>query len=153
MERKTVEHLLKRPYFIDSSRRPCSAPILLGYEPSYKSFLSEPIVKDSRQAEVTVSRLGRDQEEIIQAVPLTARRGVQIPQLVTPLIDPNFVPSTQPSEVGLPVIWFLSLFDPNPSSSEEMPVQRQSINIGSVLGTLAPQPLETSPLPPPPGFS
>ena len=84
MERKTVEHLLKRPCFIDSSRRPRSAPILLGYEPSYKSFLSEPIVKDSRQAEVTVSRPGRDQEEIIQAVPLTARRGVQIPQLVTP---------------------------------------------------------------------
>uniref|UniRef100_A0A2N9HR10 Uncharacterized protein n=1 Tax=Fagus sylvatica TaxID=28930 RepID=A0A2N9HR10_FAGSY len=151
MERKTVEHLLKRPCFIDSSRRPRSAPILLGYEPSYKSNLSEPIVKDSRQAEVTVSRPGRDQEEIIQAVPLTARRGVQIPQLVTPLIDPNFVPSTQPSEVGLPVIRFPSLFDPNPSPSEEMHVQRRSINIGSVLGTLALQPPETSPLPPPPG--
>jgi hypothetical protein len=34
-----------------------------------------------------------------------------------------------------------------------MPVQRRSINIGSVLGTLAPEPSETSPLPPPPGFS
>jgi hypothetical protein len=84
---------------------------------------------------------------------LTARRGVQIPQLVTPLIDLNFVPFTQPSEVGLSVIRFPSLFYPNPSSSEEMPIQRRSINIGSVLGTLAPKPSETSPLPPPPRFS
>uniref|UniRef100_A0A2N9ETK1 Uncharacterized protein n=1 Tax=Fagus sylvatica TaxID=28930 RepID=A0A2N9ETK1_FAGSY len=34
-----------------------------------------------------------------------------------------------------------------------MPIQRRSINIGSVLGTLAPKPSETSPLPPPPRFS
>ena len=86
-------------------------------------------------------------------VPMTARREVQVPQLVTLLADPNFVPSTQPSEVGLPVIRFPSLFDPNSSLTEETPVQRQSINIGSVLGTLAPEPSETSHLPPPPGFS
>jgi hypothetical protein len=153
VERKTVEHLLKRPCFIDSSGRPRSAPILLDYVPSYKSFQKGPTVKDLRQVGVTVSRPGRDQEEIIQAVPLTARRGVQIPQLVTPLIDPNFVPSTQSSEVGLSVIRFPSLFDPNPNPSEEMPVQKRSINLGSVLGTLVPQPSETSPLPPPLGFS
>ena len=86
-------------------------------------------------------------------VPMTARREVQVPQLVTPLADPNFVPSTQPLGVRLSVIRFPSLFYPNSSSSEEMPVQRRSINIGSVLGTLAQEPSETSPLPPPPGFS
>ena len=69
-------------------------------------------MKDSRQAQVTVSRPRKDQEEIIQAVPLTAMREVQVPQLVTPLADPNFVPSIQPTEVGLPVICFPSLFDP-----------------------------------------
>ena len=105
-------------------------------------------MKDSRQAEVTVSRPGRDQEDIIQAVPLAVRREVQVPQLVTPLADPNFVPSIQPTEVGLPVICFPSLFDPNSSSTEEMPVQRRSINIGSMLRTLAPEPSETSHLPP-----
>ncbi len=89
VERKTVEHL-----FIDSGGRPRSVPILLDYVPFYKSFQKGPTVKDFRQVGVTISRPGRDQEEIIQAVPLTARRGLQIPQLVTPLIDPNFVPST-----------------------------------------------------------
>jgi hypothetical protein len=153
VERKTVEHLLRRPCFIDSGRRPRSAPILLAYEPSYKSFQSGSTVKDSRQAEVTVSQPGRDQEDIIQAVPLTARREVQVPQLVTPLADPHFVPSTQPSEVGLPVIRFPSLFYPNSSSVEEIPVQRLFINIGSVLGTLAPEPSESSPPPLPFGFS
>ena len=105
-------------------------------------------MKDSRQAEVTVSRPRKNQEEIIQAVPLTAMREVQVPQLVTPFADPNFVPSIQPTEVGLPVICFPSLFDPNSSSTEEMPVQRRSINIGSMLRTLAPEPSETSHLPP-----
>uniref|UniRef100_A0A2N9JBB6 Uncharacterized protein n=1 Tax=Fagus sylvatica TaxID=28930 RepID=A0A2N9JBB6_FAGSY len=123
VERKTVEHLLRRPCFIDSGSRPRSTPILLGYEPSYKSFQSGPTVKDSRQAEVTVSQLGKDQEEIIQAVPLTARREMQVSQLVTPFADPNFVPSIQPTEVGLPVI-----------------------------RTLAPESSETSHLPPPLGF-
>uniref|UniRef100_A0A2N9GN85 Transposase (putative) gypsy type domain-containing protein n=1 Tax=Fagus sylvatica TaxID=28930 RepID=A0A2N9GN85_FAGSY len=103
VERKTVEHLLKRPCFIDSGRRLRSAPILLDYEPSYKSFQSGLTVKDSKQAKVTVSLPGRDQEEIIQVVPLTARREVQVPQLVTPLTNPNFVPSVQSSEPGLPV--------------------------------------------------
>ncbi len=101
---------------------------------------------------MTVSQLGKDQEEIIQAVPLTARREMQVSQLVTPFADPNFVPSIQPTEVGLPVIRFPSLFYPNLSSTEEMPVQRRSINIGSVLRTLAPESSETSHLPPPLGF-
>ena len=77
-------------------------------------------MKDSKQAEVTVSRPGRDQEEIIQAVPLTARREVQVPQLVTPLTNPNFVPSVQSSEPGLPVIRFPSLFDPPPNPNKNM---------------------------------
>ena len=38
VERKTIEHLLKRPCFIDSTRRPRLAPILLDYVPTYKSF-------------------------------------------------------------------------------------------------------------------
>ena len=153
VERKTVEHLLRRPCFIDSARRPRSAPILLDYVPTYKSFQKGPIVKDRRQIEMTVSRPGKDQEDIIQAVPLTKNRGVQIPHLVTSLSDPHFVPSTQPSEVSLPVIRFPSLFDPSPQSEYDMPVQRQSIDIGSVLGTSVPQSSKTSSLPPPPGFS
>jgi hypothetical protein len=153
VERKTVEHLLRRPCFIDSGRCPRSAPILLGYEPSYKSFQKRPTVKDSRQAEVTVSRPGRDQEDIIEAVPVTVRREAQIPQLVTPLTNPNFVPSVQTSEVRLPVIRFPSVFDPTPNTSEDMPTQKRSINLGSVLGSLAPQTSETSTLPLAPGFS
>jgi hypothetical protein len=38
VERKTVEHLLKRPCFIGSTGRPRLAPILLDYVPTYKSF-------------------------------------------------------------------------------------------------------------------
>jgi hypothetical protein len=153
VERKTIEHLLKRLCFIDSGRRPRSMPILLGYELSYKSFWKRPTVKDSRQAEVTVSRPRRDQEDIIEAVPMTVRREVQIPQLVTPFIDPNFVPSVQTSKVGLLVIRFPSIFDPTPNISEDMPVQRRSINLGSVLGSLALQASETSTLPLAPEFS
>ena len=110
-------------------------------------------MKDSRQAEVTVSWPGRGQEEIIQAVPLTVRREVQEPQLVTPLTNPNFSPSVQPSEVGLPIIRFPSLFDPTPQPNDDMPVQRRSINIGSMLGTIVPESSEASPPPPPPRFS
>ena len=94
VERKTVEHLLKRLCFIDSAGHPRLAPILLDYVPTYKSFQKGPVVKDRRQIEVTVSRPGRDQKDIIQAVPLTKKTGVQIPHLVTPLSDPYFVPST-----------------------------------------------------------
>uniref|UniRef100_A0A2N9GJI7 Transposase (putative) gypsy type domain-containing protein n=1 Tax=Fagus sylvatica TaxID=28930 RepID=A0A2N9GJI7_FAGSY len=153
VERKTVEHLLRRPCFIDTAGRPRSAPILLDYVPTYKSFQKGPVVKFRRQIEVTMSRPGKDQEDIIQAVPLTKNRGVQIPHLVIPLSDPHFVPSTQPSEVGFPVIRFPSLFDPSPQLDDDMPVQRRSIDIGSVLGTLVPQSSETSSLPPPPRFS
>ena len=152
VERKTIEHLLERPCFIDSGRHPRSAPILLGYKPSYKSFQKGPTVKDSRQAEVTVSRPGQDQEDIIEAVPVTVTREVQIPQLVTPFTDPNFVPPIQTSEVGLPIIQFPSIFDPTPNISEDMPVQRRSINLGSVLGSLVPQASETSTLPLAPEF-
>uniref|UniRef100_A0A2N9HXI2 Uncharacterized protein n=1 Tax=Fagus sylvatica TaxID=28930 RepID=A0A2N9HXI2_FAGSY len=132
VERRAVEHLLKRPCFIDSGGRPRAASILLEYEPSYKSFQKGPIVKNFGQAEVTVARPGRSQEEIIQAVPVTARKGVQVPQLVTPLIEPNFVPSLESSEVGEPVIRFPSLFDPNSFSQT-----------GTCLFKV----------PPPPGFS
>ena len=84
---------------------------------------------------------------------MTRKKGVQIPHLVNPFSDSNFVPSTQPSGVGLPVIHFPSLFDPNTQISDDMPVQRRSINIGSVLGTSLPQSSDTSSLPPPPRFS
>ena len=43
-------------------------------------------------------------------------------------------------------------FNPTPSTSENMPIQRRSINIGSVLGTLAPEPSETFDVPLAPGF-
>ena len=60
MERRTVEHLLKRPCFIDLGGRPRAASILLEYESSYKSFQKWPIVKNFGQEEVTVSRPGRN---------------------------------------------------------------------------------------------
>ena len=72
---------------------------------------------------------------------------------MNPLSDSNFVPSTEPSGVGIPVIHFPSPFDPNPQTSDDMPIQRQSIDIGSVLGTSVPQSSGTSLLSPPPGFS
>uniref|UniRef100_A0A2N9HWW7 Uncharacterized protein n=1 Tax=Fagus sylvatica TaxID=28930 RepID=A0A2N9HWW7_FAGSY len=109
VERKTAEHLLAKPCFIDSGGRPRAASILLDY--------------------------GRIKKEIIQAVPVTARRGVQVPQLVPPLSDPGFVPSLESSEVGLPIIRFPSFFDPDPKPTEEMPIQKRSVNITSVLGT------------------
>ena len=122
VERKTVEHLLKRPCFIDSGSRPRSALVLLDYVPFYKSFQKGPTIKDFRQTEVTVSRPRKDQEEVIKAVPLTQRSKIQIPHLVTPFADPNFVISIQPSEVCLLVIRFPSLFDPTPQSNKDMPV-------------------------------
>jgi hypothetical protein len=157
VERKTVEHLLAKSCFIDSGGRPCAASILLDYVPSYKSFQKGPTVKHFRQEEVSVVRPGKDQEEIIQVVLVTARRGVQVPQLVPPLSDPGFVPSLESSEVGLPVIRFPSFFDPDPKPTEEMPIQKRSVNIVSVLGTSALEMSETSPCAssptPLPGFS
>ena len=124
MERRTVEHLLQRPCFIDSGGRPRAASVLLDYVPSYKSFQKGPTVKNFRQMEVTVSQPGRSQEEIIEAVPLTAKKEVQVPLLVTPLSNPEFVPSLESSEVGYPVIRFPSLFDPDPNPTEKMPIQK-----------------------------
>ena len=124
VERKTVEHLLKMPCFIDSGGRPRAASILLDYVPSYKSFQKGPTVKHFRQEEITVARPGKDQEDIIQAIPLTTRRGVQVPQLVPPLSNPEFVPSLESSEVDLPIIRFPSVFDPDPKPTEEMPIQK-----------------------------
>uniref|UniRef100_A0A2N9EGA3 Uncharacterized protein n=1 Tax=Fagus sylvatica TaxID=28930 RepID=A0A2N9EGA3_FAGSY len=157
VERKTVEHLLQKPCFIDSGGRPRAASVLLDYVPSYKSFQKGPIVKHSRQEEVSVVRPGKDQEDIIQAVPLTARKGVQVPRLVPPLSDPNFTPSIESSEAGLPIIRFPSIFDPDPKPTEEMPVQPRTVSIADVLGASASGTSRTSPtaspLPPPPGFS
>jgi hypothetical protein len=153
VERKTVEHLLQKLCFIDSARRPRSAFVLLGYVPTYRSFQKGPTVKDCRQTEVTVSRPGIEQEDIIQAVPLTRKKRVKIPHLVNRLSDSNFVPSTEPSGIGIPVIHFPSLFDPNPQSSDDMPIQRRSIDIGFVLGMSVPQSSGTSLLSPPPRFS
>uniref|UniRef100_A0A2N9IUX2 Uncharacterized protein n=1 Tax=Fagus sylvatica TaxID=28930 RepID=A0A2N9IUX2_FAGSY len=127
VERKTVKHLLQKPCFIDSGGR--------GY---------------GRAA-------WRDQEDIIQSVPVTARRGVQVPQLVPPLSDPNFIPSIESSETGLPIIRFPSVFYHDPKPTEEMLIQKRTVNIATVLGTSAPETSRTSPsaslLPPPPGFS
>ena len=157
MERKTVEHLLKKPCFIDSGGRPRAASILLDYVPSYKSFQKGSTVKHFKQEEITVVWPGKDQEDIIQAVPLTARRGVEVPQLMPPLSNPDFVPSLESSEVGLPVIRFPSVFDPDPKPTEEMPIQKRTVNISTVLGTSALETSQTSPLAsplaPPPGFS
>uniref|UniRef100_A0A2N9F6N5 Transposase (putative) gypsy type domain-containing protein n=1 Tax=Fagus sylvatica TaxID=28930 RepID=A0A2N9F6N5_FAGSY len=139
VERRTVEHLLQKPCFIDSGGRPRAASVLLDYVPSYKSFQKGPIVKHFRQEEVSVVRPGKDQEDIIQAVPLTARKGVQVPRLVPPLSDPNFIPSIESSEAGLPVIRFPSIFDPDPKPTEEMPVQPRTVSIADVLGTSAPE--------------
>uniref|UniRef100_A0A2N9GNC3 Transposase (putative) gypsy type domain-containing protein n=1 Tax=Fagus sylvatica TaxID=28930 RepID=A0A2N9GNC3_FAGSY len=111
VERRTVEHLLQKPCFIDSGGRPRAASVLLDYE------------------EVSVVRPGKDQEDIIQAVPLTARKGVQVPRLVPPLSDPNFTPSIESSEAGLPIIRFPSIFDPDPKPTEEMPVQPRTVSI------------------------
>uniref|UniRef100_A0A2N9GJ11 Transposase (putative) gypsy type domain-containing protein n=1 Tax=Fagus sylvatica TaxID=28930 RepID=A0A2N9GJ11_FAGSY len=156
VERRTVEHLLQKPCFIDSGGRPRAASVLLDYVPSYKSFQKGPIVKHSRQEEVSVVRPGKDQEDIIQAVPLTARKGVQVPRLVPPLSDPNFTPSIESSEAGLPIIRFPSIFDPDPKPTEEMPVQPRTVSIADVLGTSASGTSRTSPtaspLPLPPGF-
>uniref|UniRef100_A0A2N9GZZ0 Uncharacterized protein n=1 Tax=Fagus sylvatica TaxID=28930 RepID=A0A2N9GZZ0_FAGSY len=92
-----------------------------------------------------------------KAVPVTVRRGVQVPQLVPPLSNPDFVPSLESSETGLPIIRFPSIFDPDPKPTEEMPIQKRTVNIADVLRTSAPETSRTSPsaspLPPPPGFS
>uniref|UniRef100_A0A2N9HIZ8 Uncharacterized protein n=1 Tax=Fagus sylvatica TaxID=28930 RepID=A0A2N9HIZ8_FAGSY len=153
VERKMVEHLLKRPCLTDSGGCPRAASVLLDYVPSYKSFQRGPTVKNFRQVEVTVSRPGRSQEEIIEAVPLTAKKGVQVPRLVTPLSNPEFVPSLESSEVDHLIIRFPSVFDPDPNPTEEMPIQKRSINISSVLRTSAPKTSGTSPLTSPPRFS
>ena len=122
VERKMVEHLLKKLCFIDSGGHPRAASILLDYVPLYKSFQKGPTVKHFRQEKITVVQLGKDQEDIIQAVLVTARRGWEVPQLVTPLSNPDFVPSFESSEVGLPVIRFPSVFYPDPKPTEEMPI-------------------------------
>ena len=72
---------------------------------------------------------------------------------MTPLIEPDFVPSLKSSKVGDPVIRFPSLFDPTHQPNEDMLVQRCSINIGTVLRTSVPTSFGTSSLPPPLGFS
>ena len=82
---------------------------------------------------------------------------MQVPRLVTPLSNPEFIPSLGSSEVDHPIIRFSSIFNPDPNPTEEMPIQKWSIDIVSVLGTFAPEPFGTSPLAsplaPPPGFS
>jgi hypothetical protein len=62
-----------------------------------------------------------------------------LPQLVDPFTDQHLISSVY--------------FKPTPSSSENMPIQRRTVNIGSVLGTLAPKLSGTSDLPLAPEFS
>ena len=78
---------------------------------------------------------------------------MQVPRLVTPLSNPEFVPSLESSEVGHPIIKFPSIFDSDPNLTEEMLIQKRSINIASVLGTSALETSGTSPPAPPLGFS
>uniref|UniRef100_A0A2N9FM66 Uncharacterized protein n=1 Tax=Fagus sylvatica TaxID=28930 RepID=A0A2N9FM66_FAGSY len=143
VERKTVEHLLKRPCFIDSGGRPRAASVLLDYVPSYKSFQRGPIVKNFGQAEVIVSRPRRSQEEIIEAVPLTAKKGVQVPRLVTPLSNPEFVPSLESSESRLGLL--LLLLSPRFSQGEDVMRKKkkrgeeQSDDVGGQEGSSPPR--------------
>uniref|UniRef100_A0A2N9EHM9 Uncharacterized protein n=1 Tax=Fagus sylvatica TaxID=28930 RepID=A0A2N9EHM9_FAGSY len=132
VERRTVEHLLQKPCFIDSGGRPRAASVLLDYVPSYKSFQKGPIVKHFRQEEVSVVRPGKDQEDIIQAVPLTARKGVQS-------------------------FGFRLFLTPILNRPKRCRIQPRTVSIADVLGTSAPETsrtsLSASPLPLPPGFS
>uniref|UniRef100_A0A2N9IBY8 Uncharacterized protein n=1 Tax=Fagus sylvatica TaxID=28930 RepID=A0A2N9IBY8_FAGSY len=125
VERRTVEHLLQKPCFIDSGGRPRAASVLLDYVPSYKSF----------QKEKEYKYLGL----------------YHLSAILTLFLLLN------PSEAGLPVIRFPSIFDPDPKPTEEMPIQPRTVSIADVLGTSAPETsrtsLSASPLPLPPGFS
>jgi hypothetical protein len=121
VERKTVEHLLKKSCFVDCRGFPRSAPILLEYVPSYNSFQDASRVKDLRQVEVTVSWPGKSTKTIIETVPISKRK-ISVPLLVTLLTNPHFIPSILSSDVGLPKIRFPSLFDPTPKTPEEMPI-------------------------------
>uniref|UniRef100_A0A2N9GL38 Uncharacterized protein n=1 Tax=Fagus sylvatica TaxID=28930 RepID=A0A2N9GL38_FAGSY len=97
-----------------------------------RTFLQNPsrvdrTMKDSRQAEGDrLSGWGEDQEEIIQAVPLTARKEVA---------------ST------------LACDSPHKSKLRSFCTILRGQATRSVLGTLTPQSSETSPPPPPSGFS
>jgi hypothetical protein len=111
-------------------------------------------VKDLRQIEVIMSRLSKNTETIIEAVPISKRK-TPVPLLVAPLSNPHFIPTIPFSEVSLPEIKFPSLFDPTPKTIEEMPIQKKSINLGSVLerSNLPPTNDAHPTLTPPPCFS
>uniref|UniRef100_A0A2N9EGC1 Uncharacterized protein n=1 Tax=Fagus sylvatica TaxID=28930 RepID=A0A2N9EGC1_FAGSY len=126
VERRTVEHLLQKPCFIDSGGRPRAASVLLDYVPSYKSFQKGPIVKHFRQEEVSVVRPGKDQEDIIQA-PVFQSFGFRL--FLTPILNPTEEMPVQPRTV--------SIADVLGTSAPE--TSRTS--------------LSASPLPLPPGFS
>ena len=70
-----------------------------------------------------------------------------------PLSNPDFVPSLESSEIGFPIIRFSSVFYPDPKPTEEMLIQKRTVNISIVLGTSVLETSQTSPLPPSPGFS
>uniref|UniRef100_A0A2N9IKC7 Uncharacterized protein n=2 Tax=Fagus sylvatica TaxID=28930 RepID=A0A2N9IKC7_FAGSY len=154
VERKTVEHLLKKPCFIDCKGFLRSTPFLLEHVPSYNSFQNTSRVKDLRQVEVTISRPGKSTEAIIEAIPISKRK-VPVPLLVTPLADPYFIPAIPSLDISLPEIRFPSLFDPTPKPTEEMPIQKRSISLGSILERSDPTPTSDA-LPtliPPLGFT
>jgi hypothetical protein len=103
-------------------------------------------------------RPGKDQEDIIQAVPVTARKGVQVPQLVPPLSNPNSFPPSSLQRSVFQLFGSRLFLTPIPNQPKKCQIQKRSINISSVLGTSAPEtsgtsPHAFSPLAPPPGFS
>ena len=50
-----MEYILKKVCFVDTKEHLRSAPLLLDYIPSYKSFQDAPRVWDLRQVAVSVS--------------------------------------------------------------------------------------------------
>jgi hypothetical protein len=71
--------------------------------------------------------------------------------LVSQFIQTTSIPSVSSPEVGLPVIRFLSFFDPTPKALEVMSIQNRTVNLGLVLETFNPLPIaDALPSPPPP---
>jgi hypothetical protein len=109
----------------------------LDYVPSYNTFQDVPRVLDPRQIEITVSQLGKSTKSIIEAIPVSKRKTL-VALLVSQFIQTSSIPSVSSPEVGLPVIRFLSLFDPTPKALEVMPIQKRTVNLGLVLETFNP---------------
>ena len=112
-----MEYILKKVCFVDAKGHLRSAPLLLDYIPSYKSFQDAPRVRDLRQVAVSVSQPGKSDASIIAATPMTGRRSTYTVSLQVRSIEPNESgPSSSNSEVGVkaPIVAFPSTFLPTP---------------------------------------